>query len=540
MTYNRSPKFGRRAESTETTPRSQKKVRIQDTVEVQEPTTSQNQPESEVTEEKENIDEKEEEEEAAAIEAVKKSPKSILKRSQKILENIKPSTSRFDSDSLKRKIKSPLTRIKNMADQQFKKVKSSTTKKPKKIPVSKEKILLNEEVKILKLKESPKSQHREVATYIVKQDSEDSLDIVELDQSPSEARRVRREVESGIVTPDEIINLPVSTSDNETDSCKNVEVKRAETPSKVKKVEHHYEDIDDYIAGIAADAENVDRVSDKNETKLIRQTHIIDPIFDEFSRDFNKQIRKSLSAQDDSIRHELLKRVPKIKELEKQISDEERVEKIEATTKSPHLLAPISSIDSTSSDEDRARLSMVAEESENSDSKKKSFEHEPSLDILDIESLKVDDSDNETLIEDVNDEIFLKMKIHVKEEGLPAKEEAKVDEISQEKAMPAKDDIKIENLKEISEPTEVSKEEIKVDETEPTGELTPSNNELPEIEESTDTTDSNLTKSSETLKESQPDVSKNEQDVKEEDEVIKENLEAPTAVKISAKWSKMR
>lgn len=477
---------------------------------------SQNTSISDNTDEKENIEikEEEEEEEQTAVEVVKKSPKSILKRSQKILENIKPSTSRFDSDSLKRKIKSPLTRIKNMADQQFKKVKSSATKKPKKIPVSKEKILLNEEVKILKLKESPKSQHREVATYIVKQDSDETLDIVELDQSPSEARKVRREVESGILTPDEIINLPVSTSDNDknetTDSCKNEEVKREETPIRLKKVEHHYEDIDDYIAGIASDSENVDRVSDKNETKLVRQTHIIDPIFDEFSRDFNKQIRKSLSAQDDSIRQELMRRVPKIEEIEKQISDEDREEKIEnveVTAKSLHLLAPISSIDSTSSDEDRARLSMVAEESENSDSKKKSFEHEPSLDILDIESLKVDDSDVETLIEDIRDEFVVIEKILVKEEKLPVRDDNKIENLN---------DLKITYDQEKQEEEEVIPYKIE-------GKL-----------------DTNLTQSSETLKESQLDVSKELPSDETVNETIKENLEAPPGVKISAKWSKMR
>ena len=180
-----------------------------------------------------------------------------------------------------------------------------------------------------------------------------------------------------------------------------------------KKKGDVYEEIDDVVAKFAFDTENVERVTydEKNphDVKLIKQDNVSDPMFDEFSRELNRKIRKSLSSQDDSIRQELIRRVPKIEELEKQLSDEDREEKIEQTDdievviRNSHLLAPISSIDSTSSDEDRrAQLSIVAEESETSDSliKKKSFETEPSVDIHDVESLKNDESDVSTLIDD--------------------------------------------------------------------------------------------------------------------------------------------
>jgi hypothetical protein len=502
LNYKRSPKSGRKQfshagtlERSETpdSPKSQKKVRIQDEIEVKETENyiqdlenEDNEKENdEVEEETVEVIEKIDIEECVKQEAtgeVKKSPKSILKRSQKLLHNIKPNTSKFDSNSLKKKIKTPLNKIKKMADHGIQKVKAT---KIKTIPIKKDQIVLNEEVKILKLKESPKSKHRENAAYIVKQDSDDTIDIVDLEQSPSENRRKARESESGIVTPDEIIELPVSTeTKTDADSCKNeisenkpkvAEEKpksKENTPSRFKK-EHVYEDIDDYVSKIAFDSEHVNRVSvhpEKHESKLHRQDKINvinDPIFDEFSRELNKQIRNSLSAQDDSIRQELSRRIPKIEELEKQISDEDREEKVDDSAKSPHLLAPISSIDSTSSDEDRrAQLSIVAEESEASDSlKKKSFD-EPSIDILDVESLKVDESDVSTIIEE-------------------------------EKTVNAENDV-VEAPQEL----EISKNL----ETEP-------KKESPERTE--------------------------DQGVKEDIE-IKEIVEAPKKIKISSKWSKMR
>lgn len=207
LTYDRSPKSGRRSHPD--TPKSQKKVRIQDEVEEQEaPESPKEENESSQVEEiTETLSEegKENQQSEAEIADVKKSPKSILKRSQKLLDNIKPNTSKFDSDSLKRKIKNPLQKIKKMADQQISKVKTKTS--IKKIPIGKDEIVLNEEVKILKLKESPKSNHREFPAFIVKQDSDDTIDIVDLEQSPSESRK-QRLIESGILTPDEIITLP--------------------------------------------------------------------------------------------------------------------------------------------------------------------------------------------------------------------------------------------------------------------------------------------------------------------------------------------
>lgn len=421
LSYKQSPRAARKPSSDQGTPKSQKKVRIHDEIEIQE-TQNYIQDLSDDETIKSGDDNLDSEEEAEAVQASadeKSEPKGILKKSQKLLENIKPSTSKFDSGSLKKKIKNPLQKIKKMADQQFKRVKASRSS-IKKVPVSKDEIVLNEELKILKLKESPKSEHREYTAYVVQhQDSEDSVEIMKLDESPFESRK-RRENEAHIVTPDEIIELPASKQSDDrreqresTVESHEISISGSSSPSKTdeppiapKKREHQYEDIEDYISKITEDGESVERVHPQQDTRLQRQHQIgsiIDPTFDEFSRDFSKNIRLSLTAQDDKLRQELAKKIPKIEQLEKQISDEERVEEV---VKQMHLLAPISSIDSTSSDEaSRAHLSILAEESESESNKKKSFEDSSfDRDISsferDIESLKNDISDSMTLIED--------------------------------------------------------------------------------------------------------------------------------------------
>ena len=426
LNYKYSPRGQRRHSGDHETPKSQKKVRIQDEIEVQETQnyiqdlseneTNENEPNDE------NLDPTgEEEEEETEPTAEAKSPKSILKGSQKaaedVVEEASPTASKSDTGSLKKKFKNPLQRIKKMADQQFKRVKSN---RPfiKKIHVSKDEIILSDEVKILKLKESPKSQHREIPAYVEKRDSEDSVEIINLDESPMESRK-RRENETHVVTPDEIIELPQAeaeaveevkseqregtveshkTSISEKSSSPAQELKQ----SAPKKRDHVYEDIDEYISKITSDSENVDFAPFQQEAKLEEQEKIAenDPIFEEFSREMNKQIRRSLSIQDDSIRHELVKRIPKIEELEKQISDEDKEEKVDQIIRQAHLLAPISSIDSTSSDESRRQLSIVNEESDASDSNKKKSFDDSSVE-REVESLKTDGSDiSTTLIED--------------------------------------------------------------------------------------------------------------------------------------------
>lgn len=529
-------------------------------------------------------------EEVAQVASGDNKPKSILKRSQKILENIKPTTSRFDTGSLKKRIKDPLQRIKKMADNQFKKVRSRPT--IKKIPVKKDEIILAEEVKILKLKESPKSQHREITSYIVKQDSDETLDIVELDESPMAKKR--HEGDMHLVTPDEIIDLPKADEAEQRESTvdsNEISISECSLPSlkeeKIaapKKREHHYEDIDDYISSITSDIEHVERAPHQKEAKLQRQPQIgyVDPIFDEFSRELNKNIRRSLSAQDDKIRQELAKKIPKIKDIELQTSEEDREDKSEEKVEEPekaagrlqvHLLAPISSIDSTSSDEDnRRQLSILAEESETSDSNKKKSFDESSVD-REIESLKRDDSEASlTLIDEelkaldivvpeeieivVPEEVAKVEQVEVAKVEEP-KEENKPQEVAIEEPKEAKLNIvkqkletsfETENVETVVEqqvevkPTDV---EIKQTVVEEAAVEQPMVEENEIVVKSEPQLESVKEKSSEVTQEATDKSSADSSHSVKEDSVVKEDVivqrEAEAApIKISTRWSKMR
>lgn len=438
MNYKYSPRSRRKGEfypsfDSEGTPESEIKVQNHDepsvvsvekeTIQPQELESSKNDDSMQPA----NADE--EKIEKVKVNAAATSVKSAEEEKTKEVETTsrKSSSSKIDSGSLKRKIKSPLEKIKKMADNlNFKKIKAPSIPK---YPFKKGEILLNEELKIGKLKESPKAEHREITSYVFKhQDSDESVDIVELEESPMESRRRLGQTsdKSNLVTPDEIIELPkrdesvASTIDsNDITVSESSSHKDEKSPRKSSRI-HGYVDIEAYIEQITTDIEHVDKSSQPHELRLTRQNDILtlpdDPIFDEFSRAMNKNIKKSLSAQDEKLRQELVRRAPKIEE---QSSEEDKLDEPSSVASSTstkvdepqrpthHLLAPISSIDSTSSDEhSKAQLSILAEESESSDNKfRKSFETEASVDI-EIESLKNDNEDDAvsdistTLIED--------------------------------------------------------------------------------------------------------------------------------------------
>lgn len=84
-------------------------------------------------------------------------------------------------------------KIKTMADKQLHK-KSSKNSKIKTISVSDtNKIVLAEQTKIIKLKDSPKADRKNVAAFLEKRDSDEIVEIIELDESPTETRRKREE-----------------------------------------------------------------------------------------------------------------------------------------------------------------------------------------------------------------------------------------------------------------------------------------------------------------------------------------------------------
>ncbi|XP_067646714.1 uncharacterized protein [Eurosta solidaginis] len=276
-----------------------------------------------------------------------------------------------------------MKKLKSMADRQKKRLNI------RRIHLGKdEKIVLGEETKILKLKNSPKAERGEIPHFIEKQDSDDVLEIMELDESPSRKRRDDDAMEeadndmdnvdknlpetASIVMPDEIIEIPKSTEDNNnveeaveiTEQRENlatsVEVTTTSSTPPPKKAprlrrEHVYEEIE-------TEAQN---------EPLAQPTTTADASILQFGA--AQALKESLAKQDISALKQIEEEA-KPPPLDRMGSSEE--EQITAASmaalstsggkQSVNLLAPLSSIDSTSSDEDRNRtqLSPVTEESD--------------------------------------------------------------------------------------------------------------------------------------------------------------------------------
>lgn len=197
---------------------------------------------------------------------------------------------------------------------------------------------------------------------------EDAAKVVESTQEveklPEEVPKVEKmevEVESTqVVEAPKVDKMEVEEERYEIiEPPKEPEVK-AQPPPKAprKKKEHHYEDIDDYVPPKEQAA-----ASTTSEAKLVRQHEIdgFDPIIGEMLG--NDKIKISLQLQDQQIANDMLSKKKRLDEiLQHSSEDEKEKDKIPSLG----LLAPISSIDSTSSDEEarRTHLSTLAEESD--------------------------------------------------------------------------------------------------------------------------------------------------------------------------------
>ncbi|XP_037034493.1 uncharacterized protein LOC119073249 isoform X2 [Bradysia coprophila] len=170
--------------------------------------------------------------------------------------NQSPSTHQLNSPTNSACCHPFVEKLKTMADKQLHKAKQYRTTKKHSLRDD-ERIDLSEPHQILKLKESPKADRKEIASYVVKQDSDDVLEIIDLDESPSEIRRNREDERSTIVSPDEIIELPLSqdtANDDKTDvesieptATEILESEVKNTPplkSPRKQKEHVYEEIE--------------------------------------------------------------------------------------------------------------------------------------------------------------------------------------------------------------------------------------------------------------------------------------------------------
>ncbi|KAM7356348.1 uncharacterized protein ACRADG_002129 isoform 3-T5 [Cochliomyia hominivorax] len=251
-----------------------------------------------------------------------------------------------------------MKKLKSMADRQKKRLNI------KRIHLGKdEKIVLNEEPKILKLKNSPKSQRSDIPHFIEKQDSDDVLEIVQLDESPSRKRRDddryenEEKTQTSIVKPEEIIEISelqkaqVESNEPNGDVVNHEKADEVDTaaipPKKAPRLrrEHVYEEIDQPDEATTA----------AEELKFILDATSVDAI------------KQSLVTQDTSAVKEVSTTNNNIPLDRMGSSEDEAITLTERSTPEPKsntLLAPISSIDSASSDEERSKVHLkpVAEE----------------------------------------------------------------------------------------------------------------------------------------------------------------------------------
>ncbi|XP_017042499.1 uncharacterized protein LOC108088973 isoform X2 [Drosophila ficusphila] len=246
-----------------------------------------------------------------------------------------------------------MKKLKSLAERQKKRlnIKRITLKKE-------EKIVLGEQQKIMKLKASPKSDRGEIPHFIEKQDSDEILELVEYDESPCRKRTKEELLEdqpsgSGRVPePEEIIELPVTQTETETPKLEISEPAEEKLEGKEEQ-----------------EPEKESEEDPPKKTPRIRREHVYEEIGQAAAQAEVGQpilelesLKKSLTRQDNLAIDEIeaAKAVP----LDRMGSSEEE----QVTAGKPGaLLAPISSIDSTSSDEERARLAQLSPVAEESD-----------------------------------------------------------------------------------------------------------------------------------------------------------------------------
>ncbi|XP_023179332.2 uncharacterized protein LOC111605174 isoform X2 [Drosophila hydei] len=258
-----------------------------------------------------------------------------------------------------------MKKLKSLAERQKKRlnIKRITLKKD-------EKIVLGEQQKIMKLKASPKSTRGEIPHFIEKQDSDDILELVEYDESPCRKRTKEEELQdelpstsaASVPQPDEIIELPVEQT-------------KTEAPA-LEVSEPAPEAIEEPI--------ELEAETPPKKTPRLRREHVYEEIGQAESQLPLEQpfveldtLKKSLTRQDNLAADDIeaAKPVP----LDRMGSSEEDQVAVAAAERSVGLLAPISSIDSTSSDEERARLAQLSPVVEESDEPSEISELRPVL-----------------------------------------------------------------------------------------------------------------------------------------------------------------
>ncbi|XP_034110448.1 uncharacterized protein LOC117572017 isoform X2 [Drosophila albomicans] len=257
-----------------------------------------------------------------------------------------------------------MKKLKSLAERQKKRlnIKRITLKKD-------DKIVLGEQQKIMKLKASPKSKRGEIPHFIEKQDSDDILELVEYDESPCRKRNKEEDQEelpstsaASVPQPDEIIELPVEQTKTEA-STPALEVTEPDAEPVVTA---------ESAADVEVASEPVEQSSEvespPKKTPRLRREHVYEEIGQGEPQPLMEldSLKKSLMRQDNLAADDIAaaKPVP----LDRMgSSEEDQVAAAAAEKANSSLLAPISSIDSTSSDEDRARLAQLSPVVEESD-----------------------------------------------------------------------------------------------------------------------------------------------------------------------------
>ncbi|KAJ6634093.1 hypothetical protein Bhyg_17655, partial [Pseudolycoriella hygida] len=317
----------------------------------------------EETEFEEKVPEVDVEQKAKSSEA--KKTRTIPNFLQRVLPNKKLDIQKANQSSSGTQLNSPthtacchplVEKLKTMADKQLHKAKRTIRKHPLQ---DGEQVELKEPQQILKLKESPKAERKEFASYVVKQDSDDVLEIVNLDESPSETRRHREEERSTIVCPDEIIELPLSQekSNDENKDVESIEPIVSETSeSEVKKTpppksprkpkEHVYEEIDtsendptiqEFISYLSLRTQD-DKIADDKEEE-VSNPHPLSPVESETNEEQKQtsNLQAPISSVESPTAEDEKKLVP-LSDLQGEV--DERVDEQKPEAKSEELKEP--------------------------------------------------------------------------------------------------------------------------------------------------------------------------------------------------------
>lgn len=371
----------------------------------------------------------------------KLNPGRLLKRASKTSvndESVEPKKAPVKKDDSQSKPKSKIlchpivVKLRELAKRQIKRSPSKVAKKNHLSPDT-----MGERQQILQLRESPKAGGREISSYIERHESDEVVEIVQLEESPGEVKRRKgQEVPEStstktFVQPDEILSIPEKTIAHEELPDEGIEPTISEileeelryddpAPKKVarRQKEHYYEDIDP-----------VDDDPNEHLNFTLMTPEMMHPSPPNIDLTLigasGELIKTSLANQDDLLRAEMVARDKRLSDLFTQSSGEEEDpagQLLEAgnTPSKGFLLAPISSIDSASSEEDRkVPLTPVAEESDRESvsaaaavvpylSEKDSFEEEPRKEDVVVSFAEPLQSDSE----DADDNKLREMEAH--------------------------------------------------------------------------------------------------------------------------------